>query len=61
MHWYKKAAGAGSADAQYQIGNIYRRGLGVKQSNVHAIEWYQKAAKQGHEKARNKLGGCRVC
>ena len=61
LKWLKKAASSGEANAQYYLGNIYRKGLGVRKSNAEAVKWFRLAAKQGHGKARKQLGGCKIC
>ena len=43
---YLKAAEQGYAKAQFNLGMMYRRGEGVEQSDVKAVEWYLKAAEQ---------------
>lgn len=47
----KKCAEQGDAEALYQIGNCYQNGEGVEPDIEKAIEWWQKAAEQGHKKA----------
>jgi TPR repeat protein len=49
------AARQGNAIAQFNIGNVYRRGDGVDQSDRKAVFWYQKAAKQNYAPAQNAL------
>ena len=46
----------GDADAQYNLGLMYRKGDGVTQDYKEAVKWYRKAAEQGHETAQNNLG-----
>ena len=46
----------GNASAQFNLGNMYRRGQGVKQDNFEAVKWYRKAAEQGNAKAQVLLG-----
>lgn len=41
------AARRGSAEAQYELGVAYDRGLGVTQNFATAAGWYQRAAEQG--------------
>lgn len=53
--WYRKSAENGNATAQYYVGNAYQRGLGVAKSLTDAKYWWQKAADQGHEKAKEAL------
>ena len=37
------------------MGECYRRGDGVEEDIEEAKEWYQKAADQGNERAKDKL------
>ncbi len=55
MTWYRKAADQGNADAQNNIGTLYRNGQGVKQNNAEAKVWFQKAADQGLQVAMDNL------
>jgi len=59
--WYSLAASEGDANSQYHLAELYQKGLGVEKNNATAIKWFREAAVQGHKKARNKLGGCRIC
>lgn len=54
--WYLKAAAQGHADAQYNLGMLYRLGLGVKADAESAFLWLQKAAAQGNDIAQYNLG-----
>ncbi|MDM8569827.1 SUMF1/EgtB/PvdO family nonheme iron enzyme, partial [Thiotrichales bacterium HSG1] len=45
----------GDANAQYELGLLYELGLIVAKDEKEAMEWFRKAAKQGHEKAKAKL------
>lgn len=49
-------AEAGDAVAQRQLGNLYRNGAGVTQSDPDALAWYRKAAAQGDLVAVYNLG-----
>ena len=49
-------AEAGDAEAQFLLGEIYRRGLGVSASPRMAQKWYAPAAAQGHGGAAGELG-----
>lgn len=49
-------AEAGDAVAQRQLGNLYRSGAGVAQSDAEALTWYRKAAAQGDVVAHYNLG-----
>jgi len=41
--WYRKAADQGYDMAQKKIGQLYKRGKGVKQDYTEAVNWYRKA------------------
>lgn len=53
---YFKAAEQGDASAQTFLGNTYRDGLEVVQSDEEAVAWYRKAANQGFANAQSNLG-----
>ena len=42
--------------AQYNLGFMYEKGLGVPQDYAAAVKWYRLAANQGHATAQNNLG-----
>ncbi|WP_085899521.1 tetratricopeptide repeat protein [Kiloniella majae] len=46
----------GNAEAQYQVGEIYRKGLGVEGDEKKGLAWIEKAAEQGHAQAQFVLG-----
>ena len=46
----------GEAAAQYNLGVLYDRGLGVEQDYEKAREWYRKAADQRYGRAEHNLG-----
>lgn len=46
----------GDADAQYNLGYAYRTGKGVRTDIDAALEWYKKAAAQGHLRAADSVG-----
>ena len=54
--WYKKAAEANDAEAQYLLAKYYQRELGRRCPQVY--ELYKKAAIQGHAKAQYELAIC---
>ena len=51
----EKRAKGGDARAQFETGNYYFTGLGVKTDHETAAEWYEMAMKQGHEDAKTKF------
>ena len=46
--WYQKAAANGLDAAQWRLGELYARGLGIEQNINKAIELRSKAAEQGN-------------
>ena len=55
---YRKAAEAGNASAQFELGKCYDSGIGVEKNTVEAVKWYRKAADQGFANAQYYLGFC---
>ncbi|KAG0233051.1 hypothetical protein BGW42_007747 [Actinomortierella wolfii] len=53
---YTKSAEQGNADAQYNLGLMYKNGQGVEQNDVNATEWFAKSANQGNADAQYNLG-----
>lgn len=51
----KPIASEGNAEAQYQLGQIYERGLGIVPDDYWAHHWYREAANQGHPAAQQSL------
>ena len=51
---YLKAANLGDLDAMCAFGNYYEK----KEDYTKAVEWYRKAAEQGHAQSHEKLGYC---
>ncbi len=52
---YESAAKQGYAQAQYNLGRCYEKGLGTTKDSKAAATWYTKAAAQGHAKAKQAL------
>ena len=52
----KQAADQGHANAQYNLGVMYYKGVGVGIDKAKAFEWCQKAAEQGNANAQFNLG-----
>ena len=53
---YLKAARAGSAPAQHQVGKMFLNGEGVVRDREWGLSWLRKSAAQGHVGARLALG-----
>ncbi|MDR0486238.1 MAG: sel1 repeat family protein [Elusimicrobiota bacterium] len=55
----KKAAESGDAEANFNIGQMYDRGIGVsKKDEKEAFKWFLKAAELGYAKAQHKVALC---
>lgn len=50
------AMAAGSLAAYHNMGNLYRKGLGVKKDFARAFELYLYAAERGHPEDQNNVG-----
>ena len=53
---YRELAEQGDVEAQYSLGNMYYRGMGVPENYAEAAKWYRKAAEQGMAQAQSSLG-----
>ena len=51
-YWYRKAADTGDADSAYMVGWCLENKFGVENPS---LEWYEKAAALGNEKAKEAL------
>ena len=58
FEWFRKAAEQGLPPAQFNLGNSYRLGEGVKMDKSRAVGWYRKAAEQGMAEAQCNLALC---
>ena len=56
VKWFRKAAKQGNAAAQYNLGWMYAKGIGVVKDKWEAVKWYLEAAKQGNAAAQYNLG-----
>lgn len=55
-YWFEQSAINGDKDSQYQMGNLYLQGTGVKKDLNMAFSWYEKASKQEHSQSQHNLG-----
>lgn len=55
FQWFEKAANKGSAPAQYRLGSIYEKGMGVERDYGRALSWYRRAAEAGNVRAMHNL------
>ncbi len=53
---WRPFADAGDADAQFNLGQAYKLGRGVPADIAAALEYYRKAAVQGHARAEDNYG-----
>ena len=53
---WRPLAEQGNVDAQYNLGQMYRRGNGVPQDYMTAVKWYRLGAEQGNASAQDNLG-----
>lgn len=53
---WRTAALAGDADAQFNLGQAYKLGRGVKTDLNVALDWYRRASAQGHLQATDTCG-----
>ena len=53
---WQPLARQGDADAQFNLGQAYKLGRGVPMNLATALEWYRKAAVQGHARAEDNCG-----
>lgn len=49
------SAQSGDAKAQFDLGVMYFRGIGVPQHYMMALQFFEKAAVQGHERAKDYI------
>jgi TPR repeat protein len=52
---FRREADAGNAEAQYRLGTMYADGVWVSHDHGKAAEWFDKAARQGHQAAQETL------
>ena len=56
IKWYKDMALKGDANAQYTLGEMYDKGVGVKNDRFIAQKFYEQSANQGNVNAQYALG-----
>lgn len=56
LHWYTRAAEAGSSGAMVRLGYLYSQGLGAPRDDAQAIAWLRKAAEAGNPDGQRNLG-----
>lgn len=53
--WYQLSADKGFAPAEYRVGSIYEKGIGVPRDIDKAKQYYEQAANQGNASAMHNL------
>ena len=53
---FQASAANGNSEAQFYLGQMYVRGLGVNQSDTEAQRWFRSSAELGNGKAQFNLG-----
>lgn len=53
---WRGPAASGDADAEFNMGQAYKLGRGVSADPARALDWYRKAALQGHFQAEDNYG-----
>jgi cell division septation protein DedD len=53
---WRPLAEAGDVDAQFNLGQAYKSGKGVPADDTIALEWFRRAAAQGHAQAEDNYG-----
>ena len=60
--WFWRAAEQGDAEGQYQLAYMYTYGFGIPEGEPDpegkAVEWYERAAQQGHAGHGGHQPGC---
>ena len=56
LHDISLSAHNGNPESQYKMASLYEKGHGVERNAEMAIEWHEKAAKQGYSRSLFKLG-----
>jgi localization factor PodJL len=55
LRLFERAAAAGSAPAQFRLGNMHEKGIGTARDPKLAMTWYRRAADKGNAKAMHNL------
>jgi len=56
VHWFRKSAEGGEAQAMRNLGVAYDRGQGVERNPQVAMKWLRRAAEAGDAEAQAALG-----
>lgn len=53
-------ANKGDPDAQYLLGVMYSKGVGIEKNDILADYWYWEATKKGHSLSQSAMGKIRI-
>jgi hypothetical protein len=56
VEWFRKAAAQAHPPAEFQMGQMYDFGFGVRQDDREALAWYRRAAEHGSVAAQRAVG-----
>ena len=56
VKWFSKAAKQGDPAAEFNLGMMYKNGMGVVQNYEEAVKWFRKSAEKGFKDAQFNLG-----
>ena len=56
IDWFRKAAAQKYAPTEFQMGQLYDFGFGVRQDDGEALIWYRKAAEHGSAAGQRAVG-----
>jgi TPR repeat protein len=56
VEWFRKAAAQQYAPAEFQMGQLYDFGFGVRQDDGEALMWYRKSAEHGSAAGHRAAG-----
>lgn len=54
-YWYRKAADAGSPEAQNQLGYLYMAGIGLPRDEAESAKWFARAVAGGSQEGKLNL------
>ena len=60
VYWFRKSAEQGDPVGQYNLGEAYHKGYGVRKNIAEALKLYHKAAAQGEKNAIGSIGYCYI-
>ncbi len=60
VKYFREVAEQGNANAQFNLGVCYAKGIGIGKDEAEAAKWYRKAAELGFAPAQFNLGVCYV-